>query len=90
MDLNLFIFKVTVLNDEHEYLTSIITYLLGFSKKICTLYRTQRRSQNALKVTHVKGRLLDQAMILFYCVLFKQELLLKEKICSQRSKLFPL
>ena len=33
MDLNLFIFKVTVLNDEHEYLTSIITNLLGFSKK---------------------------------------------------------
>ena len=30
----------------------------------------QRRSQNAEKVAHIKGRLLDQAVILFNCVPF--------------------
>ena len=31
----------------------------------------QWRSQNAEKVTHIKGRLLDQAEILFNCVPFQ-------------------
>ena len=35
------------------------------------LGQKQRRSQNAEKVRHIKGRLLDQAMILFNCVLFQ-------------------
>ena len=30
----------------------------------------QWRTQNAKKVTHIKGRLLDQAMILFNCIPF--------------------
>ena len=34
------------------------------------LYLTQWRSQNAENVTHNKGRLLDQAVILFNCVTF--------------------
>ena len=41
---------------------------------------------NTEKVTHIKGRLLDQAVILFNRVPFsKWELLLKERICSQRE-----
>ena len=47
---------------------------------------TQWRSQNTEKVTHIKGRLLDQALSLFNCDPFsKWELLLKERICSQRE-----
>ena len=34
-------------------------------------FLTQPRSQNGEKVTHIKGRLLDQAMILFNCVPFQ-------------------
>ena len=30
----------------------------------------QWRSQNAEKVTHIKGRIMDQALILFSCVPF--------------------
>ena len=36
-------------------------------------YANQSRSQNAEKVTHIKGRLLDQATILFNCVPFQNE-----------------
>ena len=39
----------------------------------------QRRSQNAEKVTHIKGRPLDQAMILFNCVPFQMGTPLKGK-----------
>ena len=39
----------------------------------------QRRSQNAEKVIHIKGRLLDQAMILFNCVPFQLGTSLKGK-----------
>ena len=48
--------------------------------------------QNAEKATHIKGILLDQAMILFNCIpLSKWELLLKGRICAPRgSKFFPL
>ena len=46
------------------------------------------RSQNAEKVTHIKGRVLDQAMVLFNCVPFQnRKLLLKERICSQRERI---
>ena len=31
----------------------------------------QVRSQNAEKVTHIKGKLLDQAVILLICILFQ-------------------
>ena len=42
------------------------------------------------EVLHIKGRLLDQAVILFNCIPFsKRELLLKERICSG-SEIFPL
>ena len=34
-------------------------------------YTSQRCSQNAEKVWHIKGRLFDQAMILFNCVPFQ-------------------
>ena len=40
----------------------------------------QWRSQNAEKVTHIKGRLLDQAVVLFNCSPFsKWKLLVKER-----------
>ena len=45
----------------------------------CCLIHVQRRSQNAEKVTHIKGRQLDQAMILFSSVPFQRETSLKGK-----------
>ena len=42
----------------------------------------QWRSQSAKKVTHIKGRLLDQAVILQLRPFSKWELLLKERIRS--------
>ena len=42
-------------------------------------YTSQRRSQSAEKVMHIKGRLLDQAMILFNCVPFQMGTSLKGK-----------
>ena len=39
----------------------------------------QWRSLNAEKVTHIKGRLLDKAVILFNCVPFKMGTSLKGK-----------
>ena len=39
----------------------------------------QRRSQNAEKVAHIKGRLLDQAMIIFSCIPFQMGTSLKGK-----------
>ena len=51
-------------------------------------YYKQWRSQNTEKVMHIKGRLLDQAMILFQLRPFsKWELLLKERICSKREQI---
>ena len=44
----------------------------------------QWRSQDAEKVTHIKGRLLDQAAILFNCVPFQG------KFAPRESKFFPL
>ena len=41
--------------------------------------KVQWRSQNAEKVTHIKGRLLDQAVILFNCVPFQNGNYLKGK-----------
>ena len=49
---------------------------LHWLKKILYL---QRRNKNAEKVTHIKGRLLDQAMILFSCVPFQMGTSLKGK-----------
>ena len=40
---------------------------------------TQWRNQYAQKVTHIKGRLLDQAMILFNCVPFQNGNFSKEQ-----------
>ena len=44
-----------------------------------TTLLNQWRSQNAEKITHIKGRLLDQAVILFNCVLFDMGTSLKRK-----------
>ena len=47
---------------------------------VCALiHLSQRRNQNAEKVTHIKGRQLDQAMILFNCAPFQMGTSLKEK-----------
>ena len=42
-------------------------------------YQCQWRSLNAEKSTHIKGRLLDQAMVFFNCVPFQMETSLKGK-----------
>ena len=52
---------------------------------IISEHTDQWRSQNAEKVTHIKRRLLDQAMILFDCVPFQMGTSLKGKNCSQRE-----
>ena len=59
-------------------LTKISSNLTGYSD--------QERSQNAENATHIKGRLPDKTAIPFNCVPF-WELLLKERICSQREPL---
>ena len=41
-----------------------------FLKKLQNLILSKRASQNAEKVTHIKMRLLDQALFLFNCVPF--------------------
>ena len=46
------------------------------------------RGQNAEKGMHIKGRLLDQAMILFNYVPFQNENFSKSKKCSQREQIF--
>ena len=43
------------------------------------VFADQWRSQNAEKVTHIKRRLLDQAMIFFNCVPFQMGTSLKGK-----------
>ena len=48
----------------------------------------QWHSQNAEKVTHIKGTLLYKALILYNYVPFQIELLLKERICSQGKRFF--
>ena len=47
----------------------------------------QWRSQNAEKVTHIKVRILDQAVILSFASLFKMETSLKGK---KGANFFPL
>ena len=49
--------------------------------------RDQWCSQNAEKVTHIKGRLLDQAMILFNCFPFQNGNSLREQILSFMSSM---
>ena len=56
-----------------------------------TVCGEQWRSQNAEKVMHIKGRLLDQTLILFNGVLFsKSELFLKERNCSQGERILSI
>ena len=51
----------------------------------------QWRSKNAEKVTHIKGRLLEQPVILFNCVSFQNENFSKRKEFAPRgSEVFPL
>ena len=45
----------------------------------------QRCSQNVEKVTRIKGRLLDQAMILFNCISFQMVTSLKGKNLLQEG-----
>ena len=58
------------------------SFLLNFVSLslVCITLPKQWRSQKAEKVKHIKGRLLDHAMILFNCVPFiKMETSLKGK-----------
>ena len=48
----------------------------------------QWRSQNAEKVTHIEGRLLDQAVILFNCVPFwNGNFCIRERICFEAERI---
>ena len=65
-------------------------------KMFNSLSDDQQRSKNTEKVTHNKGRLLDQAVILFNCVPFQMGTALKGKnllpkgaIAPRGSKFFP-
>ena len=55
-----------------SYNTCLLTTKCLNSQAVIWKYRDHRqwRSQNVEKVTHIKGRLLGQAMVLFYCVPF--------------------
>ena len=48
----------------------------------------QWRSQNAEKIPHIKGRLLDQVMFLFNCALFKMGTSLKGKNSLPEEAIF--
>ena len=49
------------------------------------------KDQNAEKVTHIKGRLLDQAVILSYCVPFqKGNFSLRKEFTPRESEFIPL
>ena len=51
---------------------------------------THERSQNAGKVTHIKGRLPDQALILFNCVPFQNgNFSLRKEFATRGSEFFP-
>ena len=51
----------------------------------------QWRSQNVEKVMHIKGRLLDQAVVLFNCVPFqKGNFSRRKKFAPRGSEFFPL
>ena len=52
-----------------ELVRVIVVSPIGQSMKKST---TQWRSQNAEKATHIKGRLLEQAVILFNCIPFQK------------------
>ena len=61
-----------------------VLLLLSYSSR-------QWRRQNAAKVTHVKGRLLDQAVMLFNCVPFRNGNFSERKeFASRGSEFFPL
>ena len=47
--------------------------------KLLSVRHIQRCIQNAEKVSHIKGRLLDQAMIIFNCIPFQMGTSLKGK-----------
>ena len=57
-----------------------VWHILGIMKFymfLLLIIADQGRSQNAEKVTHIKGRLLSQAMILFNCFPFQMGTSLK-------------
>ena len=54
-------------------------------RKVCVVHPS---GQNAKEVTHIKGRLLDQTMILFNCVPYRNwNFSKKERIRSQRERI---
>ena len=66
-------------SDQHLYIHSLLSLMLQLATCIISIFwlasvaeqvSRQWRSKNTEKVTHIKGRLLDQAVILFNCVLF--------------------
>ena len=67
---------------------------LQMIRKGCNFGKTDLKegcSQNAEKATHIKGRLLDQAVVLFNCAPFLNgNFSLRKKFAPRGSKFFPL
>ena len=64
---------------------------LNYSLSSFDNIRIQWGSQNAEKVTHIKGRLLDQAVIIFNCVPFhNRHFSYSKEFAPRGSKFFPL
>ena len=64
--------KLTIMYSKYKKLDKItsvvILYLNHMSRDM-----TQWRSQNAEKVAYIKGRLLDQTVIIYNCITFQNE-----------------
>ena len=57
-----------ILRHCHSWLARQYFLLFWYLHHYQQTFPSQRRSQNAEKFMHIKGRLLDQAMILFNCI----------------------
>ena len=69
------------------FLVHSCTFFYLISLSFVSSYHFKWRGQNAENVTHIRGRLLDQAVFFFQLRPFsKWELLLKERSCSQTER----
>ena len=72
------------------FLVFSCTFFYLISLSFVSLYHFQWRSQNAEKVTHIRGKLLNQAVILFNCVRFQNgNFSLRKEFDPSESELFP-
>ena len=67
-----------------------MNYIVGDKFYWQYIYLNQWRSKNAEKVTHIKGRLLEQAVILLIVSLFIIGTSLKGEKCSHREQILSI